>query len=324
MIFADKLIDLRKRNGWTQEDLAEQMHVSRQSVSKWESAQSIPDLEKILALSRLFGVSTDYLLKDDVDIPEYMSGDSEPSQLRQVSMEEANAFLAAKEQTAKPIALGVFLCILSPIPLLMLGALSEQGAISENGAGAIGVGVLLALVCCAVALFISSGSKTEEFEYLEKEEFETAYGVEGMVRERQKKFRPRYNQGIIFGVSLFILSPVALIIAGCATENEVVIMGTVCLLLAMVAVGVASIIIVYTPWEATQTLLQEGDYTREKKQRNPVKEAIASVYWLGTTAIFLAWSFTTNDWGSTWIVWPIAGVLFGAVMAITNLFTKKQ
>ena len=62
MIFADKLIQLRKKSGWSQEELAEQMGVSRQSISKWEGAQSIPDLEKIIRLAQLFSVSTDYLL----------------------------------------------------------------------------------------------------------------------------------------------------------------------------------------------------------------------------------------------------------------------
>ena len=50
MILADKIITLRKKNGWSQEELAEQMNVSRQAVSKWESAQSVPDLNKILLL----------------------------------------------------------------------------------------------------------------------------------------------------------------------------------------------------------------------------------------------------------------------------------
>ena len=62
MNFADKLIALRRKNGWSQEELAQRLDVTRQSVSKWEGAQSVPDLDRILALSRLFGVSTDYLL----------------------------------------------------------------------------------------------------------------------------------------------------------------------------------------------------------------------------------------------------------------------
>ena len=60
MILADKIIELRKKNGWSQEELAEKLGVSRQAVSKWEGAQSVPDIQRILEMSRLFGVSTDY------------------------------------------------------------------------------------------------------------------------------------------------------------------------------------------------------------------------------------------------------------------------
>ena len=63
MKFGEKLIRLRRKNGMSQEQLADKLHVSRQAVSKWESAQSQPDLDKILAMSELFRVSTDYLLK---------------------------------------------------------------------------------------------------------------------------------------------------------------------------------------------------------------------------------------------------------------------
>ena len=57
MIFADKITDLRKKNGWSQEELAEKLNVSRQAVSKWEGAQSVPDMGRIVQLSELFGES---------------------------------------------------------------------------------------------------------------------------------------------------------------------------------------------------------------------------------------------------------------------------
>ncbi len=117
MILADKIMELRKRNGWSQEELASQMGVSRQAVSKWESAASIPDLDKILRPSQLFGVSTDYLLKDSVEPmeTEEMAEDTleyeEPPQA--ISLEEANTYLDTVGITAGKIALGVSLCILS-------------------------------------------------------------------------------------------------------------------------------------------------------------------------------------------------------------------
>ena len=72
MNFSEKLLTLRKTKGMTQEQLAERLDVSRQSISKWESGQAVPELEKIVALSTIFDVTTDYLLKsseiDDLSV----------------------------------------------------------------------------------------------------------------------------------------------------------------------------------------------------------------------------------------------------------------
>ena len=65
MILADKITEERKRNGWSQEELAEKLGVSRQAVSKWESAGSVPDLQRVIQLAELFGVETNYLLTED-------------------------------------------------------------------------------------------------------------------------------------------------------------------------------------------------------------------------------------------------------------------
>ena len=65
MKLSDKIIGLRKSNGMSQEDLAEKLDVSRQAISRWESGTAMPDANNILQLSKLFGVTTDYLLNDD-------------------------------------------------------------------------------------------------------------------------------------------------------------------------------------------------------------------------------------------------------------------
>ena len=114
MILADKIIELRKKNGWSQEELAEKMAVSRQSISKWEGAQSVPDMGRIVRLSELFGVSTDYLLKDEMETEERTEAIAETTAYKTVSMEEANAFLQMKELSSRRTAIGVMLCILSP------------------------------------------------------------------------------------------------------------------------------------------------------------------------------------------------------------------
>lgn len=139
MILAEKIMEMRKKNGWSQEELAYQLGVSRQSVSKWESGASIPDLERILKLSEIFGVSTDYLLKEEIELaPEIVSVQAEPVEegavLRRVSMEEAAEFMEARIGSAKQMALAVMTCVLSPVPLLALGVLAEETkiGISEN------------------------------------------------------------------------------------------------------------------------------------------------------------------------------------------------
>ena len=73
MKLSEKIIRLRKMNGWSQEDLAEQLNVSRQAVSRWENGTALPDANNILQLSKLFHVTADYLLNEDYssdhDIP---------------------------------------------------------------------------------------------------------------------------------------------------------------------------------------------------------------------------------------------------------------
>ena len=181
MILAEKITLLRKKAGWSQEDLAEQLGVSRQSISKWESAQSVPDLKRILDIADCFGVSTDVLLKDDIEleetIPSYPEGSADHASagigytadeppLRQVSMEEANDYLSMKAISSGRIALGVMLCILSPVVLILLGGGQEAGllALTENQAAGIGVLVLMLMVGAAVGLFVFYGMKLKPYE----------------------------------------------------------------------------------------------------------------------------------------------------------------
>lgn len=89
MTFADKLIRLRKINGMSQEDLADKLGVSRQAISKWEGLLSVPDLQNVLKISELFGVTTDYLLKDNVGEDGKFGGEAALRAERTVAKESA-------------------------------------------------------------------------------------------------------------------------------------------------------------------------------------------------------------------------------------------
>ncbi len=326
MIFANKLIQLRKKNGWSQEELAEQMDVTRQSVSKWESAQSIPDYEKMIRLSHLLGVSIDYLLKDEMEEEEFSVSAEEESSLRRVSMEEANAFLSIKAATSKPIAYAIFLCILSPVCLFLGSAASEMPEyhLPEQAATGIGMIVLLILVATAVAIFILSSNKSASFDYLEKEVFETEYGVSGMVKERKEQYKNIHAKNNIIGSCLCILSLIPLF-AGAIINDENTLFLTAMLSTTLVIAGIGVTFFIHSGiiWSSFEKLLQEGDYSKEKKKRQPFMATVSGIYWLIATAIYLAYSFVTQDWGSSWIVWPVAGILYPATIGFLHLFHSK-
>lgn len=327
MIFADKLTQLRKKAGWSQEELAEQMNVTRQSVSKWEGAQSVPDLEKILRLSELFGVSTDYLLKDEIEDVECYTSSNEASVLRRVSMEEANAFLSVKVKTSKSIAFATFLCIVSPVCLLLLGAMSEvpEYGLKENVAGGIGMIILIILITIAAAIFISSGRKTAAYDYLEKEVFETEYGVSGMVTERKAQYNKTHTGNNIIGTALCIMGIIPLFVGVMIDENnDLLLMRMLSVSFVFIGIGVVFFVRSNIVWASYEKLLQEGDYTKEKKKNSNVIEAISVTYWLIATAIYLGYSFLTNNWEISWIVWVVAGVVFPAVMSISNLISRQK
>ena len=332
MILAEKIINLRKKNGWSQEELAEKLGVTRQSISKYEGAQSIPDLDKILKLSEIFGVTTDYLIKDELEEEEYApsqmhENESESDRsVHKVTMEMANEYLQIIDWSAGKTAFATMLCILSPIVLLMLGAMSEMPDyhISENAAAGIGICVLIVLIAIAVTIFILCGMKTKKYEFMEKEDIETVYGVSGMVKEKRDAYHSMYVTQLVIGIACCICSVIPLFGTLAVSESDFYMVSAVCMLLALVAIGTYFIVRSAAKMNAMNQLLEEEDYTRQKKHENKKMSGPVMVYWLIATAIYLAWSFTTNDWDRTWIIWPVVGVLFPAFYAIVNGIRKKS
>ena len=288
MILADKIMTLRKKAGWSQEELAQQLNVTRQSVSKWEGAQSVPDLDKIVQMSRIFGVSTDYLLKDELEEQEPAPSLAEQPPRRRVSMEEASRYLELCRAAAPKLALATFLCVISPIALILLGGLSEYSArISENAAAGIGLSVLIVLVAAAVGIFLSSSAQVREFAFLETEPFETEYGVSGMVRQRRQDFQPTANRLNLIGTLLCIVSVLPLFLSLCLSGSDLMYVGAVCLLLGFVALACIAFVYAGTQTGAMEKLLEEGDYSRQRKSKSRLVGTVSVCYWLVVTAIFM-------------------------------------
>lgn len=326
MTFSDKLIALRKKAGWSQEELAERLNVSRQSVSKWESAQSMPDIDKILQLSSLFSVTTDCLLKDTQAEPEYTEDDTSP--LPRVTLAQAEDYLTKAQANAPQMALATALCIVSPIPLLALGAVSELGllGLDDNLAGGLGMIALLVLVAVAVVLFMQCGAAVREYEFLEKEPIETEHGVTALVRERRAAFAPEYDRANRIGAALCILAAVPLFAAVMVGVSFLMSM-SICLLLVLVACGVYAFVRVGTVQDAMDRLLEDGDFTRGHKAVKGRLTALTAAYWLVVVAIFLWYTFGPNGNGQpqySWFIWAIAGVVYAACVVAAKAFVRKK
>lgn len=327
MILAEKIMEERKKNGWSQEELADKLGVSRQSVSKWESAQSVPDLQRILEMSKLFGVSTDYLLKDEVESrPVEEASEDSGKELRRVSMEDANNFLNDNQSFARKIATGCLIVILCPIPLLLLMALQRAGVfpLEEDPTGVIGVIVLLAMVAISLIYFIPAAMAFSKWEWLEKEIFDTEYGVDGMVRSKSEKFKSRFIRAITTGSVLVFVGVIAICIGAAIDENnEALLMSLTSVLLACVALAAFMIVRAGIISDGFSKLLQEGDYSKEEKS-NTLLQTITPLYWMVATAVYLGWSFLADSWHISWIVWVIAGLLYGGLSTALRGIHKSK
>ena len=325
MILADKIITLRKQKGWSQEELAHQLDVSRQAVSKWESASAIPDLERILKMSQIFEVSTDYLLKEELEEPSAdvsvrsEDQDEPKEQRRSVSLAEVNTFIEDKWRLALPNALAVAAYILCPEVLIFLGGWLERGdvGITEDAAMGMGLIVLLIIAAGATVLIIQNGCRMEKYEFLKQGDFQLQYGVESIVRKRREEMEQSYQNRVTAGIFLCIMSVLPVfVVMGFYGEDDFLGVLSVNFMLLLTAAGVMLIVWAGEQWETCQMLLKEGEF----KPENQRLRTVLKIYWCVVTALYLGLSFLTNDWHRTWIVWPCAGVLSAAVKGIA----KKQ
>lgn len=332
MILSEKICNLRKQNGWSQEELAEKLNISRQSVSKWESGASIPDLDKIIKLSEIFEVSTDYLLKDNAEAGGLSKTemDFQEKPVRNLSLAEAGEYMDLILNVSKKMALGVALCILGPAAMFIVFGFGFQEAdsagtlLSEQAAGGISTAVLLIFVACGAALLIANGMKLSKYEYLEKECFTLEYGVQGIVKKKMEEFEITFRRCIALGVALCIIGVVPLLLAASMEAGDRIYMWCLSLLLILVACGVYLFVWAGMINGSYQKILQTDEYSPENKELGQRLSWFSGSYWCIVTALYLGISFYFGSWNITWIIWPVAGVLFAAVYQILKNIAKSK
>ena len=330
MILADKIVQLRRQNGWSQEELAHRLDVSRQAVSKWESGSSIPELDKILNMSRIFHVTTDYLLKDELEQPESVQSTSPDTDalpvrepVRTLSLDEANTYLELVRQTRGKIAFSVSLFILCPIPLLLLGGWAD-GTPKEDFAAGIGVAVLLVIVAVGLIFLLPAAFLLEKFEYLEKEDIALGYGIVGILERQKDDYAPIFRKSITLGVVLCVMAVVPLMLTTAFQPSDRWMIVSVSLLLAMVALAVQLFIRAGMVQDSFNKLLQLEDYTTHEKMLNRKIGWFAGAYWCVVTAVYLGVSLWKDSWKTSWIIWVVAGLLFAALSLALRAWVERK
>lgn len=328
MVLGEKIICLRKQKGWSQEQLAEKLDVSRQSVSKWESGTSVPELDKIVRMSSIFEVTTDWLLKDEAEeeisensariVVDESKKERKESVCRTLMAEEAEEFIETMKQAARKMAFAISLLIMSPVCLLVLAGISQssfgRNLITENMAGGLGAAVLLVIVAAGVGILISNGMKISAWEYLEKESFRLDGDVQRILEEERISFEGTFRGCITAGVVLCIVAVLPLLLTSAVNVGEEVYVFCTAMLLIFVAAGVFLFVWSGMIHGSYDKILQRGDYTPEKKDNKP----FSNIYWSVVVVLYLAVSFLGGHWGTTWIIWPIAGVLYAAIDGVIS------
>ncbi|MBP8691989.1 MAG: hypothetical protein KBI20_06960 [Sedimentibacter sp.] len=241
------------------------------------------------------------------------------SDINCVTYEEAERYLEDSRNIAPKTAIGVFLCIMSPTFLLLLLGLNELGflQVKEERLVAAGLAVLIGLVAAGVSFFIRYSSKLEKYEYMQKSVFQLDYNTEQMVRRVMAQDEPAYTSAVTTSVIMYILSPLSIILTALLLNSGGASIISVVGTLTIVACATYNLISKGGINNACQVLLQQGDYSVKTKS-NKTFQIISKIYWLAVVAVYLLYSFTTNRWAISWIVWPIAGIVFAILKIVTE------
>lgn len=268
MILSEKITELRKKAGLSQEEFGAEIGVSRQAVSKWEMSQTTPDLNKIMKISKFFGVPIDFLLKDEYDLrflenhnmeykdidwnenkqtdneeinnPKSTTFEKGSSETKMIELPEILSYLEIKKKSARNYVISIFLFFISPFAGIIISTFNEPYAM-------LGVIIqLLILVVMAIILVIAL-YELSKYKKLFSEENELAYGVRSIVEEKKRGFEHTFFIGIIMGVICLIAFVIPVMAVSAFTDdNNVVIIIASCMMLLIFATGVSLITYVVT------------------------------------------------------------------------------
>lgn len=292
MSLAENLQYLRAREGVTQEQLAERLDVSRQSISKWESSASFPEMDTLIKLCDMFHTDMDTLLRGSVE---------------QSLSEDSAGYDRFMTLYARKIAGGVSAIITGAAVAALLSARGLPDMV--------GAAILLLVVAIAVVVFIASGMEEEHF----RKKHPT---LPDFYTEQQKEqFHRRYIWYIAGGVGAILLGVVLLVLVFTVLpEKEPYESYMGALFLLIVACAVYFLIyggILEDKYDIPKYNRENNPTPEDKERRRRAATACALIMILAT-AVFLTLGLGWDNWESAAIIYPVGGVLCGAAWLLVG------
>lgn len=295
---------LRKRDGYTQESFAEQMGVSRQTISKWESDGCFPEMEKLLQMCEMFRCNLDDLVRGDVQAD--------------VAADTAG-YDAHMNLFAKQITTGVVLILAGVTAMLLTYGLSHM---EELG------GLLFFLfLIVGVAFLVTAGMQHDH--YTKKNPTIAPF----YTQDEQDAFQKKYIAMIVTGISLILAGVVCLIAIAMVLGEEYLDTNDFAAslasasLMAFITAGVGFLVyggMQKDKYEIEEYNRENAEEGEEKEEDKTVTGAICGCIMLLATAIFLLTGFLQNAWDTSWVAFPVGGLLCAIVSIIGKVVEKKK
>lgn len=312
MYIAKNLQYLRKRNKITQEELADKLGVSRQSVSKWETGDAYPETDKLILLCDLFDVSMDSLMRSDITgettVPEEKQSDN-------------GDFCRHMDSFSKAISAGVMLILIGVAICVAMAGVSERQSGFAGFAGITGAIILLFFVAVAVFLFVFYGMKHERFVKEHPQVGEAASSGNGFLAKHFMAVMACLVSGILLDIVMLValssLIDAKIITVANADEAYCYVTAAFLAILAVIVGG-----LVYCGIQRSK--LNPEEYNRQSREnahptaRKRISDAVCGSVMLIATALFLVMGFVWNLWHPGWVVFPIGGIVCAIVNTVAG------
>lgn len=294
MNFGIKLQLLRKDKRMSQEALAQQLDVSRQAVSKWETGEGYPEIDKLIMISNLFGVTLDYLMKEDSNEDTIRAMDEDAIILSTSELEDLIRF---KERFAFTIAISVA----AIISAVSLGAFFEDNNLM--------IGLMFLIIGVAVGCIIITGILSGKYEYLDKKSICLKPSDLDKVKEDYRKFKTTFAILIAFGVFCCIA---ATAMVAAFEEAYPAVSGYFFIIIAF---AVFNFIRVGVKDDMYKKLCNNKEHIKEVKKEEEENKYYAVTMPLAAM-VYLLLGFLFNAWHPGWLVFPITALVTTAYITL--------